>query len=80
MSAAKPHKPNTGVLYPTKEKWRAGKEGRPDMTGEVTIACPTCNCASRKRVAVWSKQNDYGPYLSLAFSDPSVQKQNGGAK
>ena len=70
MSASKPHKPNTGVLYPTKEKWRLAKDGRPFFEGEAQLQCPSCQHQFRLRLAGWQKSNDYGPFQSLAFNTP----------
>lgn len=71
MSAERPHKDGTGVLYsnnPAKKK----SERSPDAGGECTIA------GKRYRIAGWRHESTNGngmPWLSLAFT-PAKEDQN----
>lgn len=74
MSAEKPHKENTGVLYPKGQKWIAEKPGRPTHEGEVTILCPECSRSFRKRIVAWSKENQFGWFQTLAFNEANKRQ------
>ena len=84
MSAANPHKPNSGTLFPNSEKFlaegRAKGKDRPQMGGEVNILCPCCQQETRFRVSAWSKtgRESGQAFLSLAFAEP--EDKEGGTR
>jgi hypothetical protein len=78
MSAEKPHKLDTGAIFPNSEKWIAEKEGRPQHGGEATIVCQHCQQVNRVRVSAWQHVDRAGKaFMSLAFTAPRAKKEAG---
>jgi hypothetical protein len=75
VSAEKPHRDNTGIIFQKNPKWTAEKEGRPTHEGECSFVCPCCNVTSRKRIAGWRKQGPKVQFLAIAFSEPAKPKE-----
>lgn len=75
MSAERPHRDNSGVLFTNSADWIAKGKDRPRVGGEATIA------GKRYRVAGWKHDTDDGrSYLSLEFSEAVAKPAKGGAK
>ena len=67
---SKEQRNNNGVLFPNHKRTT---EKAPNMRGQCRIVCPKCGAAFDQWVSAWTKTNDAGKFLSLAFQDKDKQ-------